>query len=168
MTNADTADTASASDTAGAAGGRRLRFALLNGLNMTNLGRRDRNIYGSIASLQALEDLVTEVGDAVGADVSAFHSNHEGDLVDFLESHPDMDGYIINPGGLWAFGDPTRIALEETGRPFVEVHFANIFATGHLSTFTRSCDATVMGLRHHGYLGAVVALAASVRAQAGN
>ncbi|WP_079158411.1 type II 3-dehydroquinate dehydratase [Streptomyces caniscabiei] len=172
MTNADTAgssgtaSTAGSASTPGAEDGGRLRFALLNGLNMTNLGRRDRNIYGSIASLQALEDLVTEVGDAVGVDVTAFHSNHEGDLVDFLENNPGMDGYIINPGGLWAFGDPTRIALEETGRPFVEVHFANIFATGHLSTFTRSCDATVMGLRHHGYIGAVVALAASVRASA--
>ncbi|MFF9772086.1 type II 3-dehydroquinate dehydratase [Streptomyces sp. NPDC013978] len=166
MTHTDTAGTADTEGTPGTDDGRRLRFALLNGLNMTNLGRRDRNIYGSIASLQTLEDLVTEVGDAVGADVTAFHSNHEGDLVDFLEANPDMDGYIINPGGLWAFGDPTRIALEETGRPFVEVHFANIFATGHLSTFTQSCDATVMGLRHHGYVGAVVALAASVRAAA--
>lgn len=158
MTNADNAVTA------GVGGRRRLRFALLNGLNMTNLGRRDKNIYGSIASLQALEDLIGEVGEALGVEVTAFHSNHEGDLVDFLESNSDMDGYVINPGGLWAFGDPTRIALEETGKPFVEVHFANIFATGHLSTFTQSCNATVMGLRHHGYVGAVVALAASVRA----
>ena len=66
MTNTDTAGTASTAGTADTADtastgatedGRRLRFALLNGLNMTNLGRRDRNIYGSIASLQALEDL---------------------------------------------------------------------------------------------------------------
>lgn len=159
MTNTNTAETD---------GGKRLRFALLNGLNMTNLGKRDKNIYGSIASLQALEDLVTEVGNSIGVDVTTFHSNHEGDLVDFLETHPDLDGYVINPGGLWAYGDPTRIALEETGKPFVEVHFANIFATGHLSTFTQSCDATVMGLRHHGYIGAVVGLAASVRASAMN
>lgn len=162
MTNADT--TRSASNESGS----RLRFALLNGLNMTNLGRRDKNIYGSIESLQVLEDLVTQVGDALDVDVVAFHSNHEGDLVDFLEANPDMDGYVINPGGLWAYGDPTRIALEETGKPFIEVHFANIFATGHLSTFTQSCAGTVMGLRHHGYVGAVVALAASVRATAGN
>ena len=148
--------------------GKRLRFALLNGLNMSNLGRRDKNIYGSISSLQELEDLVTEAGDTVGVHVTAFHSNHEGDLVDFLEANADMDGYIINPGGLWAYGDPTRIALEETGKPFIEVHFANIFATGHVSTFTRSCDATVMGFRHHGYIGAVVALAASVRTPAAN
>ena len=157
MTNNETTSAASE-------GATRLRFALLNGLNMTNLGRRDKNIYGSIASLQVLEDLVTEVGQSIGVDVLAFHSNHEGDLVDFIEANSDVDGYIINPGGLWAFGDPTRIALEETGKPFVEVHFANIFATGHLSTFTQSCSGTVMGLRHHGYVGAIVALAASVRA----
>lgn len=144
---------------------RSLRFALLNGLNMTNLGKRDKNVYGSIASLQALEDLVTDVGRALDVDVTAFHSNHEGELVDFIEAHGDVDGFIINPGGLWAFGEPAKIALEQSGKPFVEVHFANIFATGHLSTFTQSCDATVMGLRHHGYVGAVVALAAALRSQ---
>jgi 3-dehydroquinate dehydratase-2 len=153
MTNADTERN----------GGTRLRLGLLNGPNMTNLGRRDKNVYGTIASLQALEDLVTEVGSALNIDVTSFHSNHEGDLVDFVEANADMDGYLINPGGLWAFGEPTRIALEETGKPFVEVHFANIFATGHRSTFTQSCTATVMGLRHHGYVGALVALAATVR-----
>lgn len=146
--------------------GRRLHVALLNGLNMTNLGKRDKNVYGSIESLQALEDLVTQVGRALDVEVTAFHSNHEGDLVDFVEAHDDLDGYIINPGGLWAFGEPTKIALEQSGRPFVEVHFANIFATGHRSTFTQSCNATVMGLRHHGYLGALIALAAAIRSPA--
>jgi 3-dehydroquinate dehydratase-2 len=144
------------------------RIALLNGLNMTNLGRRDKNVYGTIPSLQALEDLVAEAGRTVGAEVTAFHSNHEGALVDFVEADDSFDGYLINPGGLWAFGVPTRIALEQTGKPFVEVHFANIFATGHDSTFTRSAAGTAMGFRHHGYVGALAALVASLADRVGS
>ena len=140
------------------AGTRRWRIALLNGLNMTNLGRRDRHIYGTIASLDALESLVVDAGRQLGVEVTAFHSNDEGALVDFIEAHDDLDGYLINPGGLWAYGEPTRIALEQSGRPVVEVHFANIRATGEESTFTKSVAGTVMGFRHHGYLGALVGL----------
>src|SRR5690242_6676398 len=98
--------------------------------------------------------------------VLANHSNHEGDLVDFIESDDSFDGYLINPGGLWAFGEPTRLALSQSGKPFVEVHFANIFATGHRSTFTQSAAGTAMGFRHHGYLGALTALVAAMDAGA--
>ena len=145
----------------------RWRIALLNGLNMTNLGRRDKNVYGTISSLEHLEDIVVQAGKMFAAQVVAFHSNHEGDLIDFIESDGSFDAYLINPGGLWAFGEPTRIALEQTGKPFVEVHFANIFATGHQSTFTQSAAGTAMGFRHHGYLGALTALVASLQAGGG-
>jgi 3-dehydroquinate dehydratase-2 len=141
-----------------APGAKRWKIALLNGLNMTNLGRRDKNIYGTIGSLQELEDLVVSTGKKINVDVVSFHSNHEGDLVDFIEDHPKIDAYLINPGGLWAFGEPTKLALAQTRKPFVEVHFANIFATGHRSVFTDGASGTVMGFRHFGYLGALVAL----------
>ena len=139
-------------------GSQRWRIALLNGLNMTNLGKRDRHIYGTIASLAALEELVSDVGNRLGVEVVPFHANDEGALVDFVEAHDDFDAYLINPGGLWAYGEPTRIALVQTGKPVVEAHFANIRAAGEHSTFTQSVAGTVMGFRHHGYLGALVAL----------
>lgn len=137
---------------------RPLRIGLINGLNMTSLGRRDKNIYGTIGSLQELEDLVRDVGAKIGAEVVTFHSNHEGDLVDFVEDNSDLDAFLINPGGLWAFGEPTKLALHQSGKPFVEVHFANIYATGHDSVFTPVATGTVMGFRHFGYLGALIAL----------
>lgn len=135
-----------------------VRIGLLNGLNMTSLGRRDKNIYGTIGSLQELEDLVSDVGTKLGVEVVPYHSNHEGDLIDFIEQHDDIDAYLINPGGLWAFGEPTKYALHQSGKPFAEVHFANIYATGHDSVFTAQATGTVMGFRHFGYLGALVAM----------
>lgn len=136
------------------------RIALLNGPNMSNLGRRDKNIYGTIESLQALEDLVVATGRQFGLEVEPFSSNDEGGLVDWIEETVGrFDAYLINPGGLWAFGDPTRLALAATGRPVVEVHFANILKTGGRSVFTESVEGTVMGLRQLGYVGAIAALA---------
>ncbi|RLA26416.1 MAG: dehydroquinase, partial [Gammaproteobacteria bacterium] len=67
-----------------------------------------------------------------------------------------------NPGGLWRFGEPTNIAFEQSGKPFVEVHFANIYATGDQSVYTDSALATTMGFRHYGYLGSLVALVAEL------
>ncbi|WP_262908282.1 3-dehydroquinate dehydratase [Brevibacterium zhoupengii] len=145
----------------------RWRIALLNGLNMSNLGNRDKNVYGTVTSLQELESLVADSGQLVGATINPYHSNHEGDLVDFVEADTTYDGYLINPGGLWAFGEPTRIALTETGKPFVEVHFANIFATGNRSTFTQTAAGTAMGFRHHGYIGALVALVSALEEREG-
>lgn len=139
---------------------RRHRIMLLNGLNMTNLGRRDPHIYGTIGSLAELEELVRATGEGLGVDVVAFHANDEGALVDAVEERDDIDGYLINPGGLWAYGLPTREALEQTGRPVCEVHFANIYATGHESIFTATARGTVMGAREHGYIAALVALVA--------
>ncbi len=146
---------------------RRHRIMLLNGLNMTNLGRRDPHIYGRIGSLAELEELVRATGDGLGVDVIAVHANDEGALVDAIEEHDDIDGYLINPGGLWAYGLPTRIALSETGRPTCEVHFANIYATGHESIFTETVRGTVMGAREHGYVAALVALIALLDAEQG-
>ncbi|WP_273728708.1 type II 3-dehydroquinate dehydratase [Brucella gallinifaecis] len=144
-------------------GARSIRIGLLNGLNMTSLGRRDKNIYGTIGSLQELEGLVCDVGTKIGVEVVPFHSNHEGDLVDFIEEHSDLDAFLINPGGLWAFGEPTKLALHQSRKPFVEVHFANIYATGHDSVFTSVATGTVMGFRHFGYLGALIALVAELK-----
>lgn len=143
---------------------RPLRIGLLNGLNMTSLGRRDKNIYGTIGSLQELEDLVRDVGAKIGVEVIPFHSNHEGDLVDFIEEQSDLDAFLINPGGLWAFGEPTKLALHQSRKPFVEVHFANIYATGHDSVFTSVATGTVMGFRHFGYLGALIGLVEELKA----
>jgi 3-dehydroquinate dehydratase-2 len=132
---------------------------------MSNLGRRDPHIYGTISSLQELEKEVISAGAMLDVEIIPFHSNHEGALIDFIEEHADVDAYLVNPGGLWACGEPTKMALSQTGKLVVEVHFANIFATGSRSVFTASASGTVMGLRQHGYIGALVALTSMLDAR---
>lgn len=150
------------------AGARRWHIGVVNGPNMPNLGHRDEAIYGPIRSLADLEDYVAAFAATLGVTVEQFSSNHEGAILDFLHSRAaSSDGFLINPAGLTTYGEATRHALADTGRPYVEVHFANI--TRHFdgvapagqpltSRFTYSATGLVMGLRQHGYLGALLGL----------
>lgn len=134
---------------------------------MPNLGARDEAIYGPIRSIEDLHRTVAEFADVLGVSVSAMSSNYEGEILEFIHhSAAEMDGYLINPAGLTTYGEATRHALADTRRPYVEVHFANLSrhleavsgATRLESRFTKSAVGLVMGLRHHGYLAALLGL----------
>ena len=147
---------------------RRWRISVIDGPNMPNLGRRDKGIYGPIKSLDDLQTLVRAFGDEIGVAVECFASNHEGAILDFIHGSAETtDAYIINPAGLTTYGEATRHALVDTGRPYVEVHFANTArhfrsvsgdAEPPRSKFTFSATGVVMGLRQYSYLGALLAL----------
>lgn len=153
-------------------GANRWRIGVINGPNMANLGNRDPGIYGPIRSLADLERYVADFAEAIGVEVVQFSSNHEGHILDFIHSHAgSTDAWIINPAGLTTYGEATRHALADSGRPYVEVHFANI--SRHFdqvapagqqltSRFTHTAAGLTMGLRQHGYLGALLALCLSM------
>lgn len=150
-------------------GDRRHRIAVIDGPNMSNLGARSKKIYGGLGSLDELKALVRDFGTGLGVDVESFSSNYEGAILEFIHESADrVDGYLINPAGLTTVGEAARHALEETGRPFIEVHFANIaqgaggergLGGGSIrSSFTHSAVGVTMGLRQYSYLGALTAL----------
>ena len=153
-------------------GARAWSIAVIDGPNMPNLGNRDTGIYGPIRSIGDLHALVTGFGEEqLGVRVRCMTSNHEGEILEFIHgSAAETDGYLINPAGLTTYGEATRHALADTGRPYAEVHFANLAV--HLaavsgtrpleSRFTRSATGLVMGFRQYGYLGALVAMVLSL------
>lgn len=150
---------------------RRHRIAVINGPNLSNLGARNRRVYGSLASIGALDEFLQGLAELLELEVSTFTSNHEGDILEFIHrTAPDVDAYVVNPAGLTTVGEGLRHALEETERPTVEVHFSNIHAIGGAwnrglpggplrSTLSHTMTGVVQGLRHYSYAGALVALA---------
>ncbi|QRP50257.1 type II 3-dehydroquinate dehydratase [Amycolatopsis sp. FDAARGOS 1241] len=144
------------------------RIGVIDGPNMPNLGHRSEAIYGPIKSLADLQRLVAELADEIGVAVTPFASNHEGEILDFIHRTAlEVDGYVINPAGLTTYGEATRHALDDTGKPVVECHFANTarhFAgvtppyLAQQSRFTYTATGLVMGLRQYSYLGALLAL----------
>jgi len=150
-------------------GDRRHRIAVIDGPNMSNLGARSKKIYGDIRSLDDLKRFVTDFGQSIGVEIETFSSNYEGAILEFIhESTERADGYVINPAGLTTVGEAVRHALEETERPVIEVHFANISAVASAprglmggtlqSRFTHTATGLAMGLRQYSYTAAVLGL----------
>lgn len=152
---------------------RRYRIALIDGPNMSNLGRRNRKVYGAISSLAQLQEFVVGFGRELGVDVETFASNYEGAILEYIHESADrVDGYIINPAGIMAHGIATPHALLETEKPVVEVHFANTHAAagsprgGSMgpveSRFTAQVTSMMMGLRQYSYTSALLGLVLSL------
>lgn len=150
-------------------GDRDHRIAVIDGPNMSSLGNRSKKVYGKIDSLDGLKSYVANYGQGIGVTVENFSSNYQGAILEFIhESASRVDGYIINPAGLTTVGEGVRHALEDTGRPVVEVHFANISAStgaarglggGSInSSFTHTATGMAMGLRQYSYIAALTGL----------
>jgi len=102
-----------------------MRLLLLHGPNLNRLGNRDPRMYGTV-TLEEIVRTVTDAGKKRDIDVVSFQSNHEGQLIDWLQAEAEAaDGIIVNPGGLAHYSVALRDALEDTRRPVVEVHISN-------------------------------------------
>jgi 3-dehydroquinate dehydratase II len=146
------------------------RIVVIDGPNMTNLGARNKRVYGAISSLEDLQSLCKNFGASLGVTVTTFASNFEGAILEFIhESAKSSDAYVINPAGLIEGGVATKHALTETDKPYVEVHFANIVAPPTAprglpigpwhSTFSASATGVMMGMREYSYCAAILSLA---------
>ena len=101
-----------------------MRILLLNGPNLGSLGRRQPEIYGSQSLAEIVEACRARALER-GALLEAFHSNHEGALIDRLEQL-DFDAVICNFGALSHTSYALHDALLTADRPAVEVHISDI------------------------------------------
>jgi len=104
----------------------RNRIAMLHGVNLDMLGRRDPVHYGTL-TLAELERRVQSFGRDLGLEVSPFQTNSEQEFVEHLHGLPARaDGIVLNPGAWTHYSWAIRDALEIAGLPAVEVHLSKI------------------------------------------
>jgi 3-dehydroquinate dehydratase-2 len=102
-----------------------MRVLLVHGPNLNRLGSRDPGVYGTITLDQIIEAAGNH-GRQLGLELLPFQSNHEGELIDWLQAEaPHADAIVINPGGLAHYSVALRDALEDTKLPVVEVHISD-------------------------------------------
>jgi 3-dehydroquinate dehydratase-2 len=105
-----------------------VRIGVIHGPNLNLLGTRDPDIYGT-ASLADVERELAERAGGLGIELVGLQSNHEGVLVDFVQSEADsVDGWLVNAAAYTHTSVALRDALSAAGRPLVEVHLSNILA----------------------------------------
>ena len=137
-----------------------MKILLIAGPNLSTLGQRDVEIYGT-HTLAEIEALVQKRAEEWKAEVRPYQSNHEGAIIDFIQQEIDADGLIINPGALAHYGFALRDALAAFPGLKVEVHLTNIYAREefrHQSVTAPVMQGVVSGLRWRGYLAALDAL----------
>ncbi len=135
---------------------------VLNGPNLNLLGQREPEIYGR-ESLADIEAATKARGQTLGLTVDFRQSNHEGELIDWVQGAiGHADGLIVNLGGLTHTSVALRDAILATGLPVVEVHLSNLAkreAFRHHSYVTDIAWGIIAGFGAIGYELAIEALA---------
>jgi 3-dehydroquinate dehydratase-2 len=104
----------------------RNRVAVMHGVNLDMLGRRDAAHYGTL-TLAELEHQVTRFGRELELEISCFQTNSEAEFITRLHGLPARaDGVLLNPGAWTHYAWSIHDALEIAGLPAVEVHLSNV------------------------------------------
>jgi 3-dehydroquinate dehydratase-2 len=131
------------------------RVTLLNGPNLNLLGLRQPEIYGR-ETLADVVAKVTALADELGLGVRALQSNHEGQLVDWIqEARGTSAGIIINPGAYSHTSVAILDALNAFDGAVLEVHISNIHkreAFRHHSFVSSRAEGVIAGFGTEGYL----------------
>lgn len=131
-----------------------MRILVLNGPNLNLLGVREPGLYGTV-DYDGLVALIQKECDALGVEVRFYQSNHEGDLVDWIQdAYGVYDGIVLNPGAYTHTSIALLDALLAVGIPTVEVHLSDLKTREpfrQISYIRPACAATFMGLGIEGY-----------------
>ena len=131
-----------------------MKILVINGPNINMLGIREPDVYGK-QSFPELEKFIVSSAKELDIEVSLFQSNHEGEIVDIIQSaYGVFDGIVINPAAYTHTSVAILDALKAVGIPTVEVHLSDINTREefrHFSYVSLVAKKTICGLGFEGY-----------------
>lgn len=138
------------------------RLMILNGPNLNLLGTREPHIYGT-TTLAQIRESCEQCARQLSLTISFHQSNHEGELVDLIQSaRGSADAVIINPAGYSFTSVAILDAIKAFDGPVIEIHISNIHARDEhhrWSKISSAATGVICGLGPYGYVAAMQAAA---------
>ena len=135
-----------------------MKLCIINGPNLNMLGIREPDIYGR-TTYADLCKTIRDHADKRSIEVEIYQSNHEGDLVDKIQScYQTVDGIVIYPAAYTHTSVALLDAVKAIGVPTVEVHISDVSKREdfrQISYIRAACIKTIAGHGIQGYLEAM-------------
>ena len=132
-----------------------MKILFLNGPNLNLLGQREPAIYGK-TTLGDIERMVRERAARLGAEVEFRQSNHEGELVGWIQQSAGVfDAIVLNAAAYTHTSVALRDAIVASGIPTIEIHLSNIHAREefrHRSLISAVCRGQIGGFGSFSYI----------------
>lgn len=146
-----------------------MKLFVVNGPNINMLGIREPALYGGQTYADLLE-YIHAVCQREGIEVECYQSNHEGALVDFIQSaYGVADGIVINPAAYTHTSIAILDALKAVALPAVEVHISDVRKREgfrQISYAGMACEKSMIGLGLKGYEEAILYLKSKLQQEA--
>ena len=141
-----------------------MKVLVIHGAGMNMRGKVQQEIFGTM-TLDQYEKHILDYAKALDIEVSFFHSNIEGEVVNALYAAFDTDiaGCVINPAGFTTVAGTLRAAVAQMKFPVIEVHLSNPTARGATSVMQPVCKASVYGFGIESYKYALTGIKALVK-----
>lgn len=141
-----------------------MKVFVINGPNLNMLGIREPGVYGN-STYNDLVEMIKKHCAEINVEVDFFQSNHEGDLVDYIQkAYYEADGIVINPGAYTHTSVALLDAAKAVAKPLVEVHISDVSKREdfrQVSYISLAASKRIMGHGFNGYIEAIDYLAES-------
>ncbi|HHU79854.1 MAG: type II 3-dehydroquinate dehydratase [Bacilli bacterium] len=135
-----------------------MNILIINGPNLNFLGIREPEIYG----YQTYADLIKylkKLSRNYKIKVKTYQSNHEGDIIDYIQNkYQKFDAIIINPGALTHYSYALLDCIKSISVPTIEVHLSDLSKRESFrqnSVIAEACVASIMGKHFESYHDAI-------------
>ncbi len=138
------------------------RVMVLNGPNLSRLGTREPDVYGTMTYAE-LEEFCHRVGESLAFDVDVRQSDSEAELIGWIHEAADTrTPVVLNPAAFTHYSYALRDACAQRSATLIEVHLSNPAAREefrHTSVISAVADGTIAGFGERSYALALTAIA---------
>ena len=129
------------------------RILLVQGANLTYLGKREPAIYGTTTAAELDARLQAHAREK-HYDLEIFYTNVEGEAINRIYQAADAgaNGLVMNPAGFSYAGYALKDCIKGAALPYVEVHISNVHARHIHCVLSEIAVGVITGFGLHGYV----------------